>query len=171
MPRTEDLLPAAEKAAEGDPFADPIPVPLEVAARGGWVRVLQAIGGHDPQMFSGATSAQGYSEENLALQSTVSNWSAISSNVVWQADHLEDAVDEVHDLTFAPDVPVLVFTADPAGERPAWRDAASADYLRGSGCAKDVPLVGEHYVHHEHAAEISAQVESFLADCAAAGRG
>ncbi|GAA3809131.1 alpha/beta fold hydrolase [Cellulomonas soli] len=163
MPRTDDVLPASEK--EEDPFADPIPASIELLARGGWVRVMQAIGGDDPQMFSGATQAQGYSEENLALQTTVSNWSAVSSNVVWQAAHLEEAVDEVRDLTFSPDVPVLVFTADPAGERPAWRDAASTDYLRGSGCARDVPLVGEHYVHHEHAAEISAQIESFLAEC------
>lgn len=95
MPRTDDVLPASEK--EEDPFADPIPASIELLARGGWVRVMQAIGG--------------------------------------------------------------------AGERPAWRDAASTDYLRGSGCARDVPLVGEHYVHHEHAAEISAQIESFLAEC------
>ncbi|WP_197029908.1 alpha/beta fold hydrolase [Cellulomonas sp. URHE0023] len=163
MPRTDDFLPAAEK--EEDPFADPVPASFEVLARGGWVRVVQAIAGDDPQMFSGATRAQGYSAENLALQSAIGNWTGLSSNAVWQAAHLEDEVEEVRDLRFSPDVPALVFTADPVHERPTWRDAASADYLAGSGCARDVPLVGEHYVHHEHAAEISAQLESFLAEC------
>lgn len=164
MPRTDDHLPAAER--EADAFADPVPTSLELLARVGGVRVLQALNGDDPQMFSGATRAAGYDAENLALQTTVSNWSAMSSNVIWQAAHLEEAVRQVRDLHFAPDVPVLVFTADPAGERPTWRDAASADYLDGSTCARDVPLVGEHYVHHEHAEQIAQEVESFLAQCA-----
>lgn len=163
MARTGEFLPDAERSV--DPYADPFPTTFEVLVRGGWVRPVQAVVGQDPQMFTGAGGEDGYSDANLRMQEMISNWSWGSANMRAQGASLAEATAQTRELRFDEDVPAIVFTADAEGERPAWRDAVAEDYLEGSSCSQDVPVVSGHYVHHERAADVAEEVRRFLERC------
>ncbi|AWB95502.1 hypothetical protein DCE93_07370 [Agromyces badenianii] len=166
MPRTFDFAPATEGGV--DPFAAPIPEYFGWATAMGWTRILQGVVGDDPQLTSGASSADGYSRANLEMQRTLTNWSAMSSNVMDQAGRLAETIGEVENLRFSERTPVLLFTAQSEhGDDAEWLTRARDDYLASSGCAATVGVDAGHYLHHTASSTLATEIQHFLDRCVA----
>lgn len=171
IPRTEDFVPP-ERRGDDDTYASPVPGGMGVAARLGGVRLAQAVAGHDPNLLSGASSGDGYDEENLRAQEMIANWSGLSPNVLAQATSLGEAVGRTADLRFPPGLPVLALVAGEDATLPAWQRAAVDDFVGpASACTTSVVLPSGHYVHHSHARDVGERTRALVDECVVSGSG
>lgn len=159
LPRAQDFAPKTSDST----IEAPIPAYLGWATAMGWARPIQLALGQDPQLTSGAASADGYSRSNLAAQQMFTNWTGLSRNVMDQSARVPESVLDAAELEFPADTPVLLFITAEHGEPPAWLQRAAADYVAASTLTRIVPVNAGHYLHHTKSTEIAAEIQSFLA--------
>ena len=151
------------------PQAEPSDIPREsgypwyykLVARTGWLRVFQAFRGADPSL-TGASSADGYSKENLELQRMLYNWNLVNSTVDRQATVFGEAIAQTRDLRFDEQLPVLVYSTKPTTENEA---EGIADYVGSGPCRRSVIVDASHFVHHTEYKRISEGTRALMTEC------
>ena len=130
----------------------------------GWMRVITAFSGADPSFMFGASSADGYSKENLEQQRMLTNWMMLSANVDRQATVLGEAIAQTRDLRFDEKLPVLVYTSAQTREA-AYTDAEIAEYVGSGPCRRSVIVDASHFVHHTEYKRISEGTRALMTEC------
>ena len=130
----------------------------------GWMRVITAFSGADPSFMFGASSADGYSKENLEQQRMLTNWMMLSANVDRQATVLGEAIAQTRDLRFDEKLPVLVYTAAQTRDA-AYTDAEIAEYVGSGPCRRSVIVDASHFVHHTEYKRISEGTRALMTEC------
>ena len=127
----------------------------------GWMRVITAFSGADPSFMFGASSADGYSKENLEQQRMLTNWMMLSANVMRQAEVASDSRAQVRDLRFDEQLPVLVYTI----RETNYTEAEIAEYVGSGPCRRSVIVDASHYVHHTEYKRISEGTRALMTEC------
>ena len=130
----------------------------------GWMRIITAFSGADPSFMIGASSADGYSKENLEQQRMLTNWMMLSANVMRQAEVASDSRAQVRDLRFDEKLPVLVYTSAQTRDA-AYTDAEIAEYVGSGPCRRSVIVDASHYVHHTEYKRISEGTRALMTEC------
>jgi len=151
------------------PHAEPADIPREsgfpwyfkLVIQAGWTRIFQAFRGADPSLI-GASSADGYSKENLELQRMIFNWNALSANIDRQETFRGEAIAQTRDLRFNEQLPVLVYSTKPTTENEA---EGIADYVGSGPCRRSVIVDASHYVHHTEYKRISEGTRALMTEC------
>ena len=128
------------------------------------MRVITAFSGADPSFMFGASSADGYSKENLEQQRMLTNWMMLSANVDRQATVLGEAIAQTRDLRFDEKLPVLVYTSAQTREA-AYTDAEIAEYVGSGPCRRSVIVDASHFVHHTEYKRISEGTRALMTEC------
>ena len=127
----------------------------------GWMRIITAFSGADPSFMIGASSADGYSKENLEQQRMLTNWMMLSANVMRQAEVASDSRAQVRDLRFDERLPVLVYTI----RETNYTEAEIAEYVGSGPCRRSVIVDASHYVHHTEYKRISEGTRALMTEC------
>ena len=128
----------------------------------GWMRIITAFSGADPSFMIGASSADGYSKENLEQQRMLTNWMMLSANVMRQQETaFSDSRAQVRDLRFDKQLPVLVYTI----RETNYTEAEIAEYVGSGPCRRSVIVDASHYVHHTEYKRISEGTRALMTEC------
>ena len=125
------------------------------------MRIITAFSGADPSFMIGASSADGYSKENLEQQRMLTNWMMLSANVMRQAEVASDSRAQVRDLRFDERLPVLVYTI----RETNYTEAEIAEYVGSGPCRRSVIVDASHYVHHTEYKRISEGTRALMTEC------
>ena len=138
-----------DTSAPGQPNMDTVfPTDLMAAAKNlGLVRLLTSISG--PGYDLPAYSTQ--SREQIGL---ISNRNALSPTYLDEMAHIRTNFADAHGTAFPEDLPLLLFVEADNANNPDWL----ALHERQAAAVADgtvIPIDGEHYLHHTHAADIA----------------
>ncbi|MED0702676.1 MULTISPECIES: hypothetical protein [Aeribacillus] len=94
------------------------------------------------------------------MTKAISAWKGYNKNVVEEANEIKNNIEQTVDLTFLPDMPVLIFTTkeDRVNEDGKSNVTFYQTQLSRSFSSKIVTLEGNHYLHWTRYKEMSAHV-------------
>ncbi|MGM0877975.1 MAG: alpha/beta fold hydrolase [Bacillota bacterium] len=104
-----------------------------------------------------------YSDENLKMTKILSAWKVSNKNIVAEANEINHNIDKTIDMSFPPDMPVLIFTKE---EEKVNEDGKSnitfyQTQLSNVTSNKLVTLEGHHYLHWSRYKEMNEYVNEF----------
>lgn len=97
-----------------------------------------------------------YSEHAREQISMISNRNSLTPTYLNEMDHIRTNFANAHGTGFPADLPLLLFVESDNAKNPDWIGL----HQRQAAAVADgtvVPLPGEHYLHHTHAAEIVSE--------------
>ncbi|WP_286166068.1 alpha/beta fold hydrolase [Peribacillus frigoritolerans] len=138
-----------------------LPKYLSFIARTGIARLALSI---IPNDFLPIAHAGTYSEENLKMTKTISAWKGYNQNVVNEANELKNNIKKTKDISFPPNIPVMIFTPDKKEANGEGRSNRTfyQTQLRNVAENKLVILDGHHYLHWTRYKDISDHVKEFI---------
>ena len=142
--------------------APTLPKWIGLAVPTGITRLIPAL---SPNIFLPSAAEATYSEENLKMLKTIFAWNGYNKNVINETNEIQQNIDQTIDMTFPPDIPVMVFT--PEENKIINEDGKSKviyyqTQLGHSSSNKLVTLDGGHYLHWTRYKEMSKYVNEFM---------
>ncbi|MFK0401117.1 alpha/beta fold hydrolase [Microbacterium sp. NPDC090225] len=144
-----------DTSVPGQPHMDTeFPIGLMGAARTlGLARLLLAVGGvgHEGAAYSD------HDREQLAM---IANRTSMGPTYLDEMAHIAPNFAQAEGRAFPHELPVLLFAEADNEKNPEWlalHEAQAASVADGTV----IPLAGEHYLHHTHAAEIADEFRSW----------
>ncbi|MCK2021701.1 alpha/beta hydrolase [Microbacterium sp. kSW2-24] len=147
-----------DTSVPGQPHMDTeFPTGLMGAARTlGLARLLLAVGsvGHEGGAYSD------HDREQIAM---ISHRTSMAPTYLDEMAHIAPNFAQAEGRTFPDDLPVLLFAVADNEKNPDWvalHEAQAASVADGTV----IPVDGDHYLHHTHAAEIADAFRSWAAE-------
>ncbi|WP_249365415.1 alpha/beta fold hydrolase [Cytobacillus citreus] len=106
-----------------------------------------------------------YSDENIKMTKRISAWKGLNKNVVNEAIEMEKNIMKTKDMSFSPDLPVMIFARerkDKVSEEGKTNITFNQSQLSNVTTNKLVPLEGHHYLHWTQYKEMSNYVNEFI---------
>jgi len=145
-----------DSSVPGQPNMDTeFPIGLFAAAKNlGLARLLSSLGGggYDDSFYSA------HAQEQLGL---LSNRNSLSPTYLDEMAHIGRNFENALGTSFPKDLPVLLFVESDNEKNPDWlplHERQASDVTDGTV----IPVPGEHYLHHSHAAEIADEFRAWM---------
>lgn len=133
------------------------PIGLMGAARNlGLARLLVAIGGI-------GYSEDAYSDHDREQIAMISNRNSMAPTYLDEMAHISSNFQNARGRTFPEDLPLLLFAVAENETTPQWL-ALHEEQAASVADGTVIPLQGEHYLHHTHAADIAAGFRAWEAE-------
>ena len=144
-----------DSSVPGQPNMDTeFPIGLFAAAKNvGLARLLSSFGGGYDDSFYSA-----HAQEQLGL---LSNRNSLSPTYLDEMAHISSNFEDALGTSFPRDLPVLLFVESDNAKNADWlplHERQAAEVADGTV----VPVPGEHYLHHSHAAEIADEFRAWM---------
>ena len=141
--------------------APTMPKVLSVVAPVGIARLALYI---SPDDFLPIAEEGTYSKENLKMTKLISSWKGFNKNVVEETNLIQRNMELTKDLSFSPDLPVMVFTTneDKVNKEGKSNISFYETQLKKSTFSKLIPLDGHHYLHWTQSEKMAAHVKEFI---------
>jgi len=144
-----------DSSVPGQPNMDTeFPIGLFAAAKNvGLARLLSSFGGGYDDSFYSA-----HAQEQLGL---LSNRNSLSPTYLDEMAHISSNFEDALGTSFPRDLPVLLFVESDNAKNADWlplHERQAAGVVDGTV----VPVPGEHYLHHSHAAEIAGEFRTWM---------
>ncbi len=144
-----------DSSVPGQPGMDTLfPTGLLSAAKGLGLLRLAAVGG------DGYSDA--YSDHAREQMKMLTNRNSITPTYLNEMTHIRSNFERALGTGFAEDLPLLLFVVSENAKNPEWlglHERQAANVTDGTV----VPLPGEHYLHHTHAADIAGKFREWQA--------
>lgn len=145
-----------DSSVPGQPNMDTeFPIGLFAAAKNlGLARLLSSFGGsgYDDSFYSA------HAQEQLGV---LSNRNSLSPTYLDEMAHISSNFEEALDTSFPKDLPVLLFVESDNTKNPDWlplHERQASHVTDGTV----IPVPGEHYLHHSHAADIAKEFRKWM---------
>lgn len=105
-----------------------------------------------------------YSDENLKLTKMITSWKAYNTNVVNESRELKNNINTTKELTFPPNLPVMIFTIDKNKVNEDGRSNITfyQEQLKNVHTHQLITLKGHHYLHWTHYKKIADDLNAFV---------
>lgn len=105
-----------------------------------------------------------YSDDNLKMIKSISAWNLSNKNIVAELNEMNHNIDKTIDMSFPPEIPVMIFTDKDDRLRDDGKTIVSFYQTQISHLPtnKLVVLEGHHYLHWSRYKEMSETVNDFI---------
>lgn len=105
-----------------------------------------------------------YSDDNLRMTKSLSAWNLGNKSIVAEVNEMKHNIDKAIDMSFPPEIPVMIFTAkdDKVTEDGKTIESFYQTQISHLPSNKLVVLEGHHYLHWSRYKEISETVHDFI---------
>ncbi|RDW16498.1 alpha/beta hydrolase [Oceanobacillus arenosus] len=117
-----------------------------------------------PDNFLPIADEDTYTEENLKMTKAISAWKGYNKNVIDEANRMKYNIETTKDMTFSPELPVMIFTTEDKNENEEVKSNATfyRTQLDTGASNKLVTMEGHHYLHWTNYEEMNEAVNEFL---------
>ncbi|KIV56304.1 alpha/beta hydrolase [Aneurinibacillus migulanus] len=118
----------------------------------------------NPEKYLPIADKGTYSDDNLKMTKIISAWSLGNKNIVAEVNEINHNIDKTMDMSFPPDMPVMIFTPKDDRVREDGKTKVSFYQTQISHLPSNklVVLEGHHYLHWSRYKEICKTVNDFI---------
>ncbi|MDM5186200.1 alpha/beta hydrolase [Bacillus sp. DX4.1] len=141
--------------------APTMPRYLSVAAPTGIARLVVNM---NPEEYLPIADKGTYSDDNLKMTKSISAWNLGNKNVVAEVNEMNHNIDKTIDMSFPPEIPVMIFTDKDDKVTEDGKTIVSFYQMQISHLPSNklVVLEGHHYLHWTRYKKMSETVNDFI---------